>query len=156
LGTNATSYNVCVLYYLTGDVVVMSNILLNDDSEAVRSPQSDEFKIDTNPAYAVTSEIKMDENPAYQTKTTNPGGEITAPPGSYNALRPPQSDKVIMDTNPAYAVTSAINMEDNPAYQTMTTNPGGGGGAGSGVNYYEDIINDRNVKMTQNPAYAVP
>ena len=48
-------------------------------------------------------------------------------------------------------------MEDNPAYQTMTTNPGGGGGGGatgSRVNYYEDIINDRNVKMTQNPAYA--
>ena len=146
-----------MLYYLTGDVVVLSNISLNDDSEAVRSPQSDEFKIDTNPAYAVTSEIKMDENPAYQTMTTNPGGEITAPPGSCNTLRPPQSDKVIMVTYPADAVTSTIKMEDNPAYQTMTTNPGGGGGgAGSGVNYYEDIINDRNVKMTQNPAYAVP
>jgi len=41
-----------------------------------------------------------------------------------------------MDTNPAYAVTSTINMEDNPAYQTiaMTTNPGG---KGEGVNYYE-------------------
>ena len=71
-------------------------------------------------------------------------------------VRPPQSDEFKMDTNPAYAVTSTINMEDNPAYQTVITNPGGGGGAGSVVNYYEDIINDRNVEMTQNPAYAVP
>ena len=73
-------------------------------------------------------------------------------------VQPPLSDEVQMDTNPAYAISTAgtIKMEDNPAYQTMTTNPGGGGGAGSGVNYYEDVIVDRKVKMTQNPAYAVP
>jgi len=61
----------------------------------------------------------------------------------------PSSYKVKLDANPAYEVTG---MEDNPSYQT---NPGGEG-AGNGVDYYEDIINDRNVKMTQNPAYAVP
>jgi len=79
-----------------------------------------------------------------------------APP--YETVQPSLSDEVQMDTNPAYALSTAgtIKMEDNPAYQTMTSNPGGGGGAGSGVNYYEDIINDRNVKITQNPAYAVP
>ena len=66
------------------------------------------------------------------------------------------SDKVQMDTNPAYAVstTGTVKMEDNPAYQTMTTNSGGG--AGYECNYYEDVIFDQNVKMTQNPAYAVP
>ncbi|XP_065912117.1 uncharacterized protein [Dysidea avara] len=71
----------------------------------------------------------------------------------------PLSDNVQMNTNPAYAVSTAgtVKMEDNPAYQTMTTNPGGGGGgAGIGGSYYEDIIDDRNVKMTQNPAYTVP
>jgi len=66
-------------------------------------------------------------------------------------IPPPQ-----MDTNPAYAVSTAgtVKMEDNTAYQTMTTNPGGrGGGAVSGVDYYDDIIDDQNVKMTQNSAY---
>ena len=65
-------------------------------------------------------------------------------------------DKVQMDSNPAYAVSTggAVKMEDNPAYETMTTNSGGV--AGLGIDYYEDIIHDRNVKMTQNPAYAVP
>ncbi|XP_065897957.1 uncharacterized protein [Dysidea avara] len=82
----------------------------------------------------------------------------TVPP-TYENVQPPSSDKVQMDTNPAYTVSTVgtIKMEDNPAYQTMTTNPvGGGGGAGSGVNCYEDINVDRKVKMTQNPAYAVP
>jgi len=64
-----------------------------------------------------------------------------APP--YETVRPSLSDKVQMDTNPAYVVSTAgtVKMEDNPAYQTMTANPGGGGGgAGSGVSYYEDIM----------------
>jgi len=144
--------------YLPGDVVVLASIPFKDDSETISSPQSNEFKMDTNPAYAVAGTLKMDDNPAYQTMTANPGGEITAPPGQRDTLQPPLSDKVIMDTNPAYAVTSTINMENNPAYKTVITNPGGGEevGAVSGVNYYEDIIDDRNVKMTQNPAYAVP
>ena len=81
----------------------------------------------------------------------------TVPP-TYETIQPPSSDKVQMDTNPAYVVSTAgtVKMEDNPAYQIMTTNPGGGGGAGSGVNYYEDVIINQNVKMTQNPAYSVP
>jgi len=63
-----------------------------------------------------------------------------APP--HETVRPPLSDVVQMDTNPAYVVSTAgtVKMEDNPAYQTITTNPGGGGGAGSGVIYYEDIM----------------
>jgi len=63
-----------------------------------------------------------------------------APP--HETVRPSLSDKVQMNTNPAYAVSTAgtVKMQDNPAYQTMTTNPGGGGGAVSGVNYYEDIM----------------
>ena len=75
---------------------------------------------------------------------------------THESVQLPLSDEVQMDTNPAYAVSTAgtVKMEGNPAYQTTTTNPGGG--AGRGLYYYEDIINDRNVKMTQNPAYAVP
>jgi len=45
-----------------------------------------------------------------------------------------------MDTNPVYALSTAdtVKMDDNPAYHTMTTNSR----AGSGVHYYENIIND--------------
>ena len=67
----------------------------------------------------------------------------------------PSSDEVQIDTNPAYAASTAgtVKMEDNPAYQTVPTNPGGE--VGSGCIYYEYIIIDSNVKMIQNPAYAV-
>ena len=84
--------------------------------------------------------------------------EMHAVGPTHESVQPPLSDEVLMDTNPAYAVSTAgtVKVEDNPAYQTMTTNPGGGGGAGREIYYYEDIINDRNVKMTQNPAYTVP
>jgi len=49
-----------------------------------------------------------------------------------------------MDTNPVYAVSTAgtVKMDDNPAYHTMTTNSR----SGFGVYYYENIINDWNVK----------
>ncbi|XP_065912153.1 uncharacterized protein [Dysidea avara] len=82
--------------------------------------------------------------------------EMHAVGPTHESVQPPLSDEVQMDTNPAYAVSTAgtVKMEGNPAYQTMTTNPGGG--VGRELYYYEDIINDRNVKMTQNPAYAVP
>ena len=133
----------------------MHSVIPHGPYDTAQSPLSDEVKMETNPAYVVAGTIKMEDNPAYQTMTGREGVNV-APSGPYDTVRPPQSDKVLMDTNPAYVVTNAINMEDNPVHQTMTTNPGGGGGTGSGVNYYEDIINDRNVKMTQNPAYAVP
>ena len=60
---------------------------------------------------------------------------------SFGNVPPLSSDKIQMDTNPAYAESTGgiVKMEDNPAYQTMTTNPGG---AGRGIVYYEDIIND--------------
>ena len=86
-------------------------------------------------------------------------GDVIAMSNIPPTVQLPLSDNVQMNTNPAYAVSTAgtVKMEDNPAYQTMTTNPGGGGGgAGIGGSYYEDIIDDRNVKMTQNPAYTVP
>jgi len=130
----------------------MHSVIPPDPSGTARSPLSDEVKMDTNPAYVIAGTIKMEDNPAYQTMTGREGVTV-ALSGSRDPVRPQQSDKVIMDTNPAYAVTNEINIEDNPAYQTITT---GGGGAGSGVNYYEDIINERNVTITQNPAYAVP
>ena len=74
-------------------------------------------------------------------------------PPSYDTVL---SNDVQMDTNPAYEVSAAgtVKMEDDPAYEIMATNFGGG--AGSEFNYYEDVIVDQSVKMTQNPAYAVP
>jgi len=60
----------------------------------------------------------------------------------HGTVRPSLSNEIKMDTN-AVSTAGTVKMEDSSAYQTMTTNPGGGGGgAGSGVNYYEDIINE--------------
>jgi len=76
---------------------------------------------------------------------------------SFGNVQPRSFDNIQMDTNPAYAVSTGgtVKIEDNPAYETMTANPGRGEDS-SGIKYYEDIIRDQNVKMTQNPAYAVP
>jgi len=137
-----------------GYPIAMHSVIPPGPYDTVQSALSDEVKMDTNPAYVVAGTIKMEDNPVYQTMTGREGVTV-APSGPYDTVSTPQFDKVRMDANPAYAATSKIKMEDNPAYQTMTTNPGGGGGAGSGVNYYEHIIDDKNVKMTENPAYAV-
>ena len=72
---------------------------------------------------------------------------------------PAVSDKVKMETNPAYReMPSDQNMKcPDPAYSDLSswksynvTKPVGD------VNHYEDIINDQNIKMTENPSYAVP
>ena len=147
---------VLLILCFLGYTVAMHSVIPPGPYDTAQSALSDKVKMDTNPAYVVAATIKMEDNPAYQTMTGREGVTV-APSGPYDTVRPPQSDKVIVDTNPAYAVSNKVNIEDNPAYQSMTTNPEGvQGGAGSGVNYYEDIINDRNVKITQNPAYAVP
>ena len=46
----------------------------------------------------------------------------------------------------------------DPAYQEISSHSGRANvnkPAGD-VNYYEDIISDQNIKMTENPSYAVP
>ena len=68
-------------------------------------------------------------------------------------------DEVKMDTNPAYAASTPPGQQNisNTSYIIMT------GGEGTGTDdydvinddYYTDIQNDRNVKMTQNPAYIL-
>ena len=75
---------------------------------------------------------------------------------------PPVSDKVKMEPNPAYQVLTSdqVKMESNPAYQELSSHSGTVDvskqkPAGS-VNYYEDIINDQNIPMTENPSYAIP
>ena len=72
------------------------------------------------------------------------------------------SDKVIMEPNPAYQVLTSdqVKMEPNPAYQELSSYSGRADvskqkSAGN-VNYYEDIINDQNIAMTENPSYALP
>ena len=75
---------------------------------------------------------------------------------------PPVSDKVKMEPNPAYQVLTSdqVKMEPNPAYQELSSHSGRADvnvqkPAGN-VNLYEDIINDQNIPMTENPSYAVP
>ena len=122
---------------------------------AIQALSTDNVQLDPNPAYAVTGELRIEHNVAYQAITINPGGggriATISPPGPSDTLQPPPHDEVEIDPNPAYDVAGKIKMEDNQAYQTTIT----GGGAGSGSSYYEDIIDATNLKMTENPAYAV-
>ena len=81
----------------------------------------------------------------------------------YDTVQDPAvSDKVKMESNPAYQVLTSdqVKMEANPAYQELSSHSGRADvskqkPAGS-INYYEDIINDQNVPMTENPSYAIP
>ena len=90
---------------------------------------------------AVSDKVKMEPNPAYQVLT---------------------SDHVKMESNPAYqALTSdQVKMESNPAYQELSSHSGRDDVSkqqpAGNVNYYEDIINDQNIPMTENPSYALP
>ena len=68
-------------------------------------------------------------------------------------------DEVKMDTNPAYSASTPPGRQNinNTSYITMT----GGGDTGAddydviNDDYYTDILNDQNVKMTQNPVYIL-
>ena len=71
------------------------------------------------------------------------------------------SDKVKMESNPAYQVLTSdqVKMESNPAYQELSSHSGRTDVSkqkpAGNVKYYEDIINDQNIPMTENPSYAV-
>ena len=75
---------------------------------------------------------------------------------------PPVSDKVKMESNPAYQMLTSdqVKMKSNPAYQELSSHSGkadvGKQKPAGSVNYYEDIINDLNIPMTENPSYAIP
>ena len=75
---------------------------------------------------------------------------------------PPVSDKVKMKPNPAYQVLTSdqVKMGANPAYQELSSRSGRADVSkqkpAGNVNYYEDIINDQNIPMTENPSYAIP
>ena len=81
----------------------------------------------------------------------------------YDTVQDPAvSDKVKMEFNPAYQLLTSdqVKMESNPAYEELSSHSGRADvskqkPAGS-VNYYEDIINDQIVPMTENPSYAIP
>ena len=72
---------------------------------------------------------------------------------------PAVSDKVKMETNPAYQeMPSDQNRKGpDPAYQDLSSYSGRANVSkpAGDVNYYEDII-DQSIKMTENPSYAVP
>ena len=79
----------------------------------------------------------------------------------YNTVQDPvASDKVKMETNPAYQVLSSDQNRKgpDPAYQEISLHSGRANVSkpAGDVNYYEDIINDQNVTMTKNPSYAAP
>ena len=79
----------------------------------------------------------------------------------YNTVQDPvASDKVKMETNPAYQVLSSDQNRKgpDPAYQELSSHSGRANVSkpAGNVNYYEDIINDQNITMTENPSYAVP
>ena len=68
--------------------------------------------------------------------------------------------KVKMETNPAYQeMPSDQNRKGpDPAYQEISSHSGRANVSkpAGDVNYYENIIDDQNIKMTENPSYAVP
>ena len=72
---------------------------------------------------------------------------------------PALSDKVKMESNPAYQeMPSDQNRKGpDPAYQEISSHSGRANVSkpAGDVNYYEDII-DQSIKMTENPSYAVP
>ena len=79
----------------------------------------------------------------------------------YNTVQDPvASDEVKMETNPAYKEISADQNRKgpDPAYQEISLHSGRANVSkpAGDVNYYEEIINDQNITMTENPSYAVP
>ena len=74
---------------------------------------------------------------------------------------PPVSDKVTINPNPTYQVSTCdkVKMESNPAYQELSSHSGRADVSkqkpAGHVNYYEDI-NDQNIPKAKNPAYAIP
>ena len=65
-----------------------------------------------------------------------------------------------METNPAYQeMPSNQNRKgSDPAYQELSSHSGRANVSkpAGDVNYYEDIISDQNIMMTENPSYAAP
>ena len=80
----------------------------------------------------------------------------------YDTVQDPVSDKVKMDTNPAYQElpSDQVKKGPDPAYQELSSYTGRASVSkqkpAGDVNYYEDIIMDQNVTMTENPSYSVP
>ena len=77
-----------------------------------------------------------------------------------NVQDPAVSDKVKMETNPAYKELPADQNRKgpDPAYQELSSHSGRANASkpAGDVNYYEEIINDQNINMTENPSYAIP
>ena len=79
----------------------------------------------------------------------------------YDTVQDPVSDKVKMETNPAYQELPSDQPKKgpDPEYQELSFYTGGASVSkqkpAGDVNYYEDIINDQNITMTENPSYAV-
>ena len=71
---------------------------------------------------------------------------------------PAVSDKVKMQSNPAYQVLTSdtVKMQSNPAYGELSSHSGRTNVSKQTPTGYEDVVDDQNVKMTKNPSYAVP
>ena len=79
----------------------------------------------------------------------------------YDTVQDPVSDKVEMETNPAYQKlpSDQVKKGPDPAYQELSSYTGRASVSkqkpAGDVNYYEDII-DQTITMTENPSYATP
>ena len=76
----------------------------------------------------------------------------------YDTVQDPVvSDKIKMENNPAYQEIPSRKGPD-PSYQDLLSHSARANVSkpAGDVNYYEDIINNQNIKMTENPSYAVP
>jgi len=81
---------------------------------------------------------------------------------TYNIVQDPV--KVQPMTNPVYQETTfdinIVKMQSNLAYQELSSHTGRINVTKQkpvgNFSYYDDINNDQNIKMTENPSYAVP
>ena len=98
---------------------------------------------DTVPDPVVSDKVKMESNPAYQVLTSDHDHTNKRPDPAYELLA---SDLANKGPDPAYQDLSSYSGRASISKQKL---------AGD-VNYCEDIINDQNITMNENPSYAVP
>ena len=87
--------------------------------------------METNPAYTLSTSGLVEADPAYKDIRAHDHPVIKNDiPQPYETTQPPVSNQVQMDTNPAYVVSTAEKMEDDPAYKGRTRRKAEVGGEG--------------------------
>ncbi|XP_065912084.1 uncharacterized protein [Dysidea avara] len=105
--------------------------LKNGNTTHDQPPVSDEVQMETNPAYTLSTSGLVEADPAYKDIRAHDHPVIKNDiPQPYETTQPPVSNQVQMDTNPAYVVSTAEKMEDDPAYKGRTRRKAEVGGEG--------------------------